>query len=200
MNPKIPTLWTIGHSNHTMSKFLDMLDQNQIQKIIDVRSTPYSSHANWFDETELPEVLRTNGVAYTHAGKDLGGRPTAPEQYGPDGRAQYDLMALTRNFRMGLTQVLASARIRRTALMCTEKDPLRCHRTLMVCHELTTQEDIKDNLNIVHILADGALITHEELMDKLITNHRHPPAPRWLQVNQAVRKQAQKFAYQSKQA
>ena len=192
-------IWTIGHSNHTTTEFMNLLATNRIQRVVDVRSTPYSSHTPWFDETELPELLRRNQIDYKHMGRDLGGRPTNPEHYGPNGRAQYDLMALTRNFKSGLIQLARYARETPTAIMCTEKDPLRCHRTLMVCHELTAMETGTAGLEIGHILADGAVITHTDLMDQLMKNLRLTPEPRWLQASRAVRTQSEKVAYRRKQ-
>ena len=82
--------------------------------------------------------------------------------------------------------------------MCTEKDPLRCHRTLMVCHELSTHEPTRNDLKINHILHDGTLVTHPDLMDQLVRNHRLPPEPKWLNIQKAVQLQAKRVAYRSK--
>ena len=196
--PNHPTLYTIGHSNHSIETFLDLLEEHQIQQVIDVRSTPYSKYTPWFDETELPGVLGENEVDYHHMGKHLGGRPTRPEHYGPNGQAQYDLMATSKNFQNALNHTIMTAREMPTAIMCTEKDPLRCHRTLMVCHELTNREQAKGLRDIRHILSDGTLVNHEHLMDQLLRNMKLEPEPRWLQVMKAVRTQADKVAYRRK--
>ena len=131
-------------------------------------------------------------------GKYLGGRPTRPEHYAPNGRAQYYLMATSKNFKDALDHAILTAREMTTVIMCTEKDPLRCHRTLMVCHQLRSREPAKGIHDIRHILNDGALVTHDDLMDQLLKNMKLEPEPRWLQVMKAVRNQADKVAYQRK--
>lgn len=150
----MPPLFTIGHSTHDFSTFLRLLKQHEIDVVADVRSRPYS-RMPWFSRPELEKELKTNRVLYVFLGDELGARRIERETYiGP--RADYELIARTPAFARGMARLREGVAKFRVALMCAEKDPLDCHRTVLVCRHAKTFSQIS------HILADGMLETHAD--------------------------------------
>jgi uncharacterized protein (DUF488 family) len=156
-------IYTVGHSNHPIGKFLALLRQHAITAIADVRSVPYSRRNPQFNSKPLTISLDTCGISYVSLGKELGARSEDPACYDKDGRVQYRLLARTPLFNQGIERVLTGTRRYRVALMCAEKEPLDCHRTLLVGRALET-----GGATITHILADGTLETNQETMSRLV--------------------------------
>ena len=178
---------TVGHSNHELGRFLDLLRQHEITALADVRSAPYSRFNPHFNLKRLPASLSASGIAYVWLGRELGGRPDDPACY-EDGELRYDRLAQTALYREGIERVLHGAAEHRLALMCAEKDPLHCHRALLVSRSLGDK-----GLEVAHILADGGLEPHESVMDRLLaTRHRDDglfaePKSRAGQIDEATR-------------
>ena len=154
-------IFTIGHSAHEPARFVDLLAQHRIQVVADVRSMPYSRRHPHFNKKALKESLQANGIAYVFLGKELGARSTDPACY-ENGRVRFRKLAATGLFRSGIKRVLDGSRQMRIALMCAEKDPLNCHRTILVARELVA---LGQQVN--HILADGDIEIHDAAMNRL---------------------------------
>lgn len=154
-------IFTVGHSAHEIAYFTDLLAQHDIEAVADVRSAPYSRRHPQFNRDALKEALRANGIAYVFLGKELGARSKDPACYA-NGRVQFPKLANTALFRSGIKRVLEGSQQMRIALMCAEKEPLACHRTLLVAREL-----VRRGSEINHILADGTLETHRDAMNRL---------------------------------
>ena len=116
-------IYTIGHSNHTTEKFLKLLKDNDITAIADVRSSPYSSYAHWFNGEHLEEVLKVNGISYVYLGEELGGRGKQSDHYDKNGQVIYKKLAETKSFKSGLARLSNGSKKFRIALMCSEKEP-----------------------------------------------------------------------------
>src|SRR5690348_5255851 len=129
------TVFTIGHSNHAIEKFCALLKQHAITAICDVRSRPYSAQNPQFNQDLLKRTLRKEGVAYVPLGSELGGRVEDPSCY-EHGRVSYERIAHTTTFQQGLRRILQGITTHRVALMCAEKEPLNCHRTILVARYL----------------------------------------------------------------
>lgn len=153
---------TIGHSTHEAGQFVALLRQHRVEAVADVRSMPYSRWRPHFNRERLSEELQRHGVAYVFLGRELGARSEDPACYGDDGRVRYRKLAGTEPFRSGLRRVLDGSRKMRVALMCAEKEPLDCHRTILVAREL-----VRLGRDVDHILADGALEPHPAAMQRL---------------------------------
>jgi uncharacterized protein (DUF488 family) len=125
-----PILYTIGHSTHSLEKFIALLKQQGITALCDVRSKPYSCMNPQFNRENLKRSLRENGIAYIFLGKELGARSEDPSYY-VCGKVQYDRLARSALFQKGIIRVRSGMRDFRLALMCAEKDPLECHRTIL---------------------------------------------------------------------
>lgn len=157
------TVLTIGHSNHTPEFFLGLLTQHRVTALADVRSAPYSRFNPRFNREQLTETLKASGIKYVYLGGQLGGRSDDQACY-EQGRVRYDRLARTPLFRDGLQRVVHGASEHRVALMCAEKEPLHCHRALLIGHELDQR-----GIDVAHILPDGRLEPHSSAMTRLLT-------------------------------
>jgi uncharacterized protein (DUF488 family) len=161
-------VFTVGHSNQPVEGLVRLLELHRITAIADVRSSPYSRYAPQFNREALRPVLAVNGIQYVYLGAELGARRTEPACY--EGRtARYPLIARSPLFQTGLTRVRNGATTHRIALMCAEKDPLVCHRSILICRHLRT------DLTIAHILEDGTLEPHAHLESRLLELVGLPP-------------------------
>lgn len=89
----LPALWTIGHSNHPLEVFLDLLNRHGIELVADVRSSPYSRYASQFNREPLQAAIRDQGIKYRYYGDRLGGRVDDPSCYDEAGHVLYGRIA-----------------------------------------------------------------------------------------------------------
>ena len=159
---------TIGHSTHTLEAFAALLRRHRVAALADVRSAPFSRHNPQFNREPLARGLAARGIGYAFHGLELGGRSDDPSCY-ENGRVCYDRISRTEPFRRGLERIVRDAADRRLALMCAEKEPLACHRALLVARALEAR-----GVKVGHILADGRLETHFDAMDRLLALYGDP--------------------------
>lgn len=157
-----PIVLTIGHSTHSIEKFLSLIEPHGVKAIADVRSAPYSRRHPQFNRDPLRQALEVCGIRYVFCGQELGARPEDSSCYDEHGRVRYRRLAGTPLFRSGIDFILRQARERRIALLCAEKEPLQCHRTLLVARELVAR-----GLPVSHIHADGHPETQAEALARL---------------------------------
>ncbi len=156
------TILTVGHSNHTLSRFIALIEGASVTAVADVRSTPVSRLVPHFNKDRLAASLAERGIFYLFLGKELGGRPERPELF-TDGVADYEKMAVQASFKSGIACLVKQAQDRRIALMCAEANPLDCHRCLLVGRALTgTGSDVG------HILPSGEIVTQADIERKLL--------------------------------
>lgn len=155
------SIFTVGHSTHPFELFLSLIRKHGVTAVADVRSRPFSRFSPQFNRDALDPQLRENGIRYVFLGRELGARSDDPACY-EKGRVRYDRLAQTEVFRQGLDRVMAGAREHRIALMCAEKEPLECHRTLLVARALHDR-----GVDVSHILAGGSLEAHAGAMRRL---------------------------------
>lgn len=196
------TLFTVGHSAHSLEKFIDLLKQHKIDAIADVRSTPYSRFQPQFNKDFLNRELSARGLKYVGLGKELGARRAERAAY--DGQiARYELISQLPLFTSGLARLKEGARRYRIALMCAEKDPLECHRTILICRNL--RHHFLDGM--LHILEDGSIESQTDAEARLLSelklnanqgdffaeSHEHP-------LDRAYRLRGEAIAYQENTA
>ena len=165
-------IFTIGHSNHPAESVVEMLYRYDIDEVVDVRSSPYSRYASQFNKEALAQMFRTlpdGPISYVYSGAELGGRPPDPSCYYPDGRVNYDRLAESDQFDVALRRLIHNADERRIAVMCSEKEPLACHRTLLIAQAL-----IQRGVEVQHILSDGSLEIHQTTMERLMDLFKLP--------------------------
>lgn len=188
-------IFTIGHSNVGVDAFIALLRRHAITAVADVRSQPYSRYLPHFSRETLKASLQDAGIAYVFLGRELGARPDDPACY-VDGKALYERIAGTALFQDGLARLDRGMRTSRIALLCAEKDPLTCHRAILVCRHLR-----RPGLAIDHILADGRLESQHGLEQRLLSLHGLHQAsfldPRTPEerIEEAYDRQAARIAY-----
>jgi uncharacterized protein (DUF488 family) len=187
-------LFTIGHSNHGWPTFSALLKRRGVTAIADVRSQP-TSRLPHFRRPALERALHEAGIEYVFLGRELGARRVEPECYEGD-TAVYERVAQLPAFRSGLELLLKGVGDFRIALLCAEKEPLDCHRTILICRRLRNEP-----VAIEHILADGQLEPHavtEARLLRLVRAHRSLLEPDgtesdWL--NRAYEQRGRAIAY-----
>ena len=151
-------LYSIGHSTHPLPLVLGLLDSNGIDVVADVRSSPYSRRSPDFDLPNLRDALGLAGVRYVHT-PELGGRPQDRSNYDADGHVLYRRLAESQGFRAGVERLIAEASKYRVALLCSEEDPLRCHRWRLIGSALEER-----GIEVVHLRGDGRPETHRDVL------------------------------------
>lgn len=148
---------TIGHSNHPIGHFVDLLKAGGVEAVVDVRSTPYSRRFPQFGRERLAQSLSAAGILYRYEGAALGGKPKD--------RAGYDELAGRTDFKEALDRLIAGSADATLCLMCAEKEPLDCHRTVLVSRRLAER-----GMEIEHLLADGKRKPHAALEEELLAS------------------------------
>ncbi len=173
-------VFTIGHSTHTVDEFVGLLRQHGVTAIGDVRSRPFSRHNPHFNREEMERFLRARGIVYVFLGKELGARSHDPSCY-ERGRIRYDLLARTELFQSGLVRVREQTKTHRLAIMCAEKEPLDCHRTILISRHLEPL-----GLEVRHILADGTIETHADALARLARQLHMPETHLFLSAQELL--------------
>ena len=190
-----PRVYTLGHSAHSYQKFLSLLRVAGVTAIADVRTSPFSRFSPHFNREQLKANLRADGIDYRFLGKQLGGRPNANSLY-HNGVADYEAMAKTSEFAKGLDRIVEGAQKHRLAIICSEHDPLDCHRCLLVARALAER-----GVEVRHILQDGKIFAQEEIEDRLLELSGREAedlfTPRADRLDAAYRERSQKVAYAS---
>ena len=187
-------LYTIGHSNHEITAFAELLRRHGITALGDVRSYPYSRYVPQYSRDPLKAALADAGIAYVFLGKELGGRSNNPACY-RQGKVQYECLAQESSFAEGIKRVMQGIERYRIALMCAEKDPLNCHRALLVARKL-----FEARVPISHIHADGSLESHQAMESRLLATCKLPEGDMFKGreefVSEAYTIQGKRVAYQ----
>ena len=194
------TVFTIGHSTHPQERFIDLLRRHGVTALCDVRSSPFSRVNPQFNLDALKKVLPKHGIRYLFLGKELGARSDDPACY-EGGKVQYDRLARTELFQQGLARVQdGMSKGFRIALMCAEKEPLECHRTILVARHLAAL-----GIDVQHIDENGNPESHNDALRRLAQMVDVPEqdifnrSPEELQ-DDAYRRQENRIAYELERA
>jgi uncharacterized protein (DUF488 family) len=189
------TIYTVGHSTNTFEQLVSLLRRHEITAVADVRSQPYSRLNPQFNKKPFKAALKNCGLSYVFLGEELGARSADRKCY-VNGKVQYELLAKTAAFQSGLERLRIGATKFRVAIMCAEKEPLACHRTILVSRHLHER-----GFNIRHILGTGDLEDHESAITRLVKVLRLPDEDMFRTraqiIAQAYTMQAERIAYGS---
>lgn len=170
MADTVPVLFTVGHSQHSWEYFIGLLEHQDIDVLVDVRSAPYSKYVPHFNKEPLSGAVKAAGRQYVYMGHALGGRWNDPRVCFDDGTVDYALVSRTDEFRAGVATLLKNIRKgMRAALMCCEKDPYDCHRFALDARFIQTE-----GVAVRHILEDGSVIDNACLEQRLLDDYPPP--------------------------
>jgi uncharacterized protein (DUF488 family) len=184
---------TVGHSTHSFDALVKLLKRHEVTALADVRSAPFSRFNPQFNKDALERDLKLCGIKYVFLGRELGARSNDPSCY-ENGRVQYARLARTDQFKKGIERVMRGAQEHRIALMCAEREPLECHRTLLVARALDEL-----GVSVAHILGDGGLETHRAALERLLDVTGLPREDLFRSreelISQALTRQEEKVAF-----
>jgi uncharacterized protein (DUF488 family) len=156
-------LLSVGHSDHDLANFFTLLREAGVSAVADVRSSPYSRWLPHFSRGDLERSLAKEGIAYVFLGHLLGGRPDDPDLYDADQRVDYERVRGTEFFQEGLERLRQGLERYSIAALCSEEDPLDCHRGLMIAPALKAT-----GLEMSHLRGDGRIETAAEMEARLL--------------------------------
>ena len=162
-----PIVYTVGHSTHQLDFFLELLKIVEINCIVDVRSVPASAYNPQYNQESFKSFLKKNQINYLHFAEEFGARQTDYDLLDNDGKLDFEKVRKTRRFNHGLERIWQGVdRNFRIALMCSESEPLDCHRFSMVSIGLEN-----DGFEVKHILKDKSIKTNLDLEKELLKKY-----------------------------
>ena len=163
-----PVIYTVGHSTHHVDYFLELLREYSVNCVIDVRSVAASSYNPQYNEEPIKNFLKNNKITYLHFAEEFGARRTDPDLLGEKGKVDFEKVRNAWSFQNGLKMVWQGIKKGDVmAIMCSESEPLDCHRFSMVSVGL---ED--DGFEVKHILKNKSIKTNEELKNELLNKFK----------------------------
>ncbi len=155
-------IYSLGHSSRTWDRFASLLDTYRIGCVVDVRSRPRS---RWtaYSYPNFRIKLNDVGVSYVFMGKALGGQPAT-------GPSDYAGIAAGSEFQSGISTLGEIARRCVVAIVCSEHDPIQCHRFLLISRALAAR-----GVDVQHILRDGQIEAHAAALRRLQRSLPHLP-------------------------
>lgn len=158
---------SVGHSQHKTEYFIKMLKDHQVNYVLDVRSVPYSRFASDYNRENIKRLLLSRGIQYSFMGDFFGARPADKGLYSAEGYLDFEKVKRSSRFLEGFENVLKGMKQgNRIAFMCTEKDPINCHRAILV-----TRAFADAGIRVEHIMADNTVQTQEDLDRRLLDKY-----------------------------
>ncbi len=163
------TLYTIGYATKPIDVFIEQLKKYSIDVVADIRSVPYSKVFHVYHKESIAAHLRSNHIRYVYLGEELGPRSKDDAHYDETHQVQFDRLMTSTLFHNGIDRLCSGfEKGFSIALMCAEKDPAICHRSLLVGYFLQHFSSIfESNNKILHIKHDGSLESQEHLEERL---------------------------------
>lgn len=187
------TIFTIGYSVLEINEFIEILKKFKIDVLADVRSQPFSRHKPEYNKHSLSKFLNKENIKYIFLGEECGARISNLECY-INGKANYSLIANTDSFKNCLNRIKKGMKKYNICLMCAEKDPINCHRTILICRNLRF-----NNFDIKHIIAKGNIEDHSKLEKRLMKLHKIQENDFFISKKELIEKaydiQSEKIAY-----
>ena len=155
-------IFTIGHSNKNIEEIISLLKKSNIEILVDVRSVPYSRYVPQANREAIQLASNDAGIKYVFMGDQLGGRPAGIETKDNLGNYDYSEFASTDKFREGLRRLFKGAEENTLCVLCSEEDPVKCHRGLLISRELA-----KLGIEVRHIRHDGSIESQEHFESRI---------------------------------
>jgi uncharacterized protein (DUF488 family) len=147
-------IFTIGHSNHSIGYFLEILKEYGIQTIVEVRSVPSSKFSPQFNKHNLILELEKSGINYVDMSRSLGGRPQDQSVLNSFNKIEFEKIEKKDWYNDAISRLVEISKDSKTVIMCSEENPAQCHRGYIITHTL-----LKRGLEVFHIRGDK---THQK--------------------------------------
>lgn len=163
----VNTVYTIGYSGFSIDDFVATLKKHNISLVVDVRSSPFSHYFPEYNKDSLEVCLKTHGIYYRNYADEFGARQSNRTYYCQDGYLDFDVFSKSEPFLQGVSKLCTSmAQDYTFALLCAEKDPICCHRTILVARAF-----FERGYNVIHLLTNGKTITQQDVNAQLIEKY-----------------------------
>ena len=160
-------IYTIGHSNYTMERLIDMLEYYNINCVVDIRGTPYSKYNIQFDKETIRYTLTNAGFVYIYMGKELAAKRIRKNSYNNEGYSNFEEVIKEEEFRRGVERLKNGCeKGYKIILLGAMQDPIRCHRSILVGREL-----VKNDFDVKHILDDYSIVTQDDIEEMLLNKY-----------------------------
>ncbi|HEX2934463.1 MAG TPA: DUF488 family protein [Bacteroidales bacterium] len=160
-------VYTVGHSNHQIDYFRELLEAHEINCVIDVRSVPASAYNPHFNKETLSNYLKYHKINYLHFGEEFGARHTEKELLDDFGKVDFDKVRQSEKFLLGVERLRTGLSKGFTvALMCSESEPFDCHRFSLISYYL-----VRNGFIVKHILKDKSVVDNSELESRLLKKY-----------------------------
>ena len=163
-------IYTIGHSNYTVEKLIDMLKHYNINCVVDIRGTPYSKYNVQFDKETIRYNLSKAGFIYIYMAKELAAKRINKQSYNDEGYSDFEKVINEKEFLEGIERLKNGCnKGYNIALLGAMQEPIRCHRSILVGKALR-----KAGFDVKHILDDYSIASQDDieqmLLDKYFSN------------------------------
>ncbi|MFR7994510.1 MAG: DUF488 family protein [Clostridium sp.] len=160
-------IYTIGHSNYTMERLIDMLEYYNINCVVDIRGTPYSKYNIQFDKEAIRYTLTNAGFVYIYMGKELAAKRIRKNSYNNEGYSNFEEVIKEEEFKIGVERLKNGCeKGYKIILLGAMQDPIRCHRSILVGREL-----VKNDFDVKHILDDYSIVTQDDIEEMLLNKY-----------------------------
>ena len=158
----VEIVYSVGHSNREADEFVRILQSFSIDVIVDVRSAPYSKHCPQFNKEAIDQTLRSSDIKYLFLGKELGAKPDDQSCY-EGRRVSFEKLKSSDLFQKGISRILEGITRYKIAIMCSEKEPINCHRAILISRVL-----VEKGISVMHILNETESLAHKDLETELL--------------------------------
>ena len=160
-------IYTIGHSNYTMERLIDMLEHYNINCVVDIRGTPYSKYNIQFDKEAIRYTLTNAGFVHIYMGKELAAKRIRKNSYNNEGYSNFEEVIKEEEFKRGVERLKNGCeKGYKIILLGAMQDPIRCHRSILVGREL-----VKNDFDVKHILDDYSIVTQDDIEEMLLNKY-----------------------------
>lgn len=161
-------IYTIGHSNYSLERLVEMIRFFNIDCVVDIRGTPYSKYNIQFNKEVIEESLKRTGFTYIYMAKEFAAKREKKASYNKEGYSDFEKVINEEDFKLGIERLkLGIKKGFKIVLLGAMQDPIRCHRSVLVGREL-----IKHGFNVKHILDDYSLASQDDI-DEMILEKYH---------------------------
>jgi len=192
----LQNIYTIGHSNREINEFIQILLHYRIKTVVDVRSKPYSKYCPQFNKETIKQAIINSGIKYLFLGEELGARPKDHSCY-INNKVSFEKMMASDTFKKGISELLDEAKKNSIVIMCAEREPVDCHRAILVARVLEQK-----GIAVKHIIRETELLDRFEFEKKLLKKFKiqetlfDTESSKKLDIEEAYQKQEKIISYQ----